>query len=198
MKDEINTRYTLIQRACDLKDERAWEELIGHYRRFIFYILQQIGVVAGDIDDVAQQVMVALTKNLPNYDSSRARFRSWLSGMIRNIALAHFRKLKNDRDRIHGFGEKQQLETFEQPSEIDRRIETEWASYVSTLAMNRVKKVFQGQAIEVFELGLDGYSATDIAAKTDLTVSSVYTLRKRVKKRLCLEVLALVAELEPS
>ena len=60
-----------------------------------------------------------------------------------------------------------------------------------------VKEVFQGQAIEVFELGLDGRSAAEIAESTGLSVASVYTLRKRVKKRLYLEIRALVAELEP-
>jgi DNA-binding CsgD family transcriptional regulator len=90
------------------------------------------------------------------------------------------------------------MESLAQPSDIDQRIEQEWAAYVANLAMMRVREVFQGQAVEVFELGLDGLSVTDIAEKTGLAVASVYTLRKRVKKRLYLEIRAIVAELEPS
>ena len=192
------TSYTLLQRACDLQDEKAWEEFVEHYRRFIFYILQELGVAAGDIEDVAQQVLLSLTKDLPGYDQSRARFRTWLSTVIRNAALTHFRKQKNRQARISVFGEEQSLEAMTQPSEIDQRIEEEWAAYVADLAMGRVRQVFKGQAIEVFELGLDGRSAADIAERTGLSVSSVYTLRKRVKKRLYLEIRALVADLEPS
>lgn len=49
----------------------------------------------------------------------------------------------------------------------------------------------------VFELSLDGHSAATIAEQTGLSVASVYTLRKRVKKRLYLEIRAVAAELEP-
>jgi RNA polymerase sigma-70 factor (ECF subfamily) len=83
-----------------------------------------------------------------------------------------------------------------QPAEINVQIEKEWATYIGTLAMKRMHNVFQGQAVEVFELGLDGMSAADIAERTGLSVSSVYTLRKRVKARLYREIRALAAELE--
>lgn len=192
------TRYTLLERARNLEDEEAWEEFVGHYRRFIFYILNEMGVAAGDIEDVAQQVLLSLTKDLSSYDSKRARFRTWLSAVIRNAALAHFRKQRNRQTHIRMFGQEQNLDAMTQPTDIDQRIEREWAAYVADLAMTRVKAVFQGQACEVFELGLDGLSAAEVAEKTGLSVSSVYTLRKRVKKRLYLEIRALVADLEPS
>ena len=82
------------------------------------------------------------------------------------------------------------------PTDLDRFIENEWATYVSNLAMDRVRAVFRGQAIRVFELTLDGLSAAEIAESTGLSVSSVYTLTKRVKKRLYLEIRAITAELE--
>lgn len=195
---ELNqTRYTLLQRACDLHDEAAWVEFVDHYRRFIFYILRELGVDRDDIEDLAQQILLLLTRDLEQYDRSRARFRTWLSTVIRNAALAHFRKQRNLQTRIRIFGEEQGIDCMDQPSDIDRRIEQEWSAYVANLAMERVKDVFKGQAIEVFELGLDGRSAVEIAAATGLSTASVYTLRKRVKKRLYLEIRALVAELEP-
>jgi RNA polymerase sigma-70 factor (ECF subfamily) len=82
------------------------------------------------------------------------------------------------------------------PAEIDVQIEREWAVYVGNLAMKRVRNIFHGQAVKVFELGMDGMPASEIAEQTGLSISSVYTLRKRVKKRLYLEIRALAAELE--
>ncbi len=198
MNEQNQTRYTLLRRVCDLNDGRAWEEFVEHYRRFICHILQEMGVEAGDIEDVAQQVFLSLTKDLSRYDKSRARFRTWLSAVIRNAALVYFRKRKSSRERIRIFGEEQNMEFLDQPSDIDQRIEQEWAAYVASIAMMRVRKVFKGRAVEAFELGLDGLSVTEIAEKTGLSVASVYTLRKRVKKRLYLEIRAIVAELEPS
>jgi len=197
MSEFGDTSYTLLHRACDLHDEQAWAELVEHYRRFIFFILQQMGVGAADIEDVSQQVLFSLTKDLCSYDPSRARFRTWLSTVIRNAALVHFRKKKTRQNYIRIFGEEQSLVRLEEPSDVDQRIEQEWAAYVSGLAMTRVKNVFKGQAINVFEWSLDGLSAAEIAEKSGLSVSSVYTLRKRVKRRLYLEIRGLVAELEP-
>jgi len=198
MKEHKPTRYTLLQRACDLNDAQAWEEFVEYYRCFILYILRKLGVAAGDVEDVAQQILLALTRDLPGYDPSRSRFRSWLSQVIRNAAFSYFRKQKNQKKRIQIFGVEQRIDAEGQPSEIDQRIELEWTTYIAQLAMERVRNVFQGKAVEVFELGLDGLSAAEVAEQTDLKVSSVYTFRKRVKKQLFLEIRAIVSDLEPS
>ncbi|MDF7808670.1 sigma-70 family RNA polymerase sigma factor [Pontiellaceae bacterium B12219] len=192
-----NTRYTLLQRACDLEDEAAWEEFVEHYRKFIFYILHNMGVADYEVEDVAQQVLLSLTKNISRYDSSRSRFRTWLSVVIRNAALVNYRKHKSEEEHIQVFGEDYVISRMENSSEIEKRIEQEWEAYVVNIAMERIRKVFKGQAIKVFELGLDGLSAAEIAEQTGLSVASVYTLRKRVKKRLYRGVRALIEELEP-
>ncbi len=197
MAEPHPTRHTLLQRACDTRDEGAWEEFVQHYRRFILYILRELGVDANDVEDLTQQVLLALTRDLSRYDRSRARFRTWLSSVIRKTALMHFRKQKSERTHRRIFENEQALTDPDREPEIDRLIEKEWATYIANLAMERIREVFQGQAIEVFKLGLDGHSAAAIAERTGLSVSSVYTLRKRVKKRLYLEIRALISELEP-
>ena len=191
-----HTRYTLLNRALHTGDEEAWEELVEHYRRFIYYILNQLQVNPADLEDVSQQVLVSLTKDLSKFDPSKGRFRSWLSTMIRNTAISHFRKQTSYQKRMDGLRAETDV-AGQADSEIDAYIEQEWTTYIATQAMERVKSVFEGKAIEVFELGLDGLSASEIAEKTGLTVSSVYTLKKRVKKRLYVEILELTSELEP-
>lgn len=197
MPDAHLTRHTLLQRACDVRDERAWSEFVQNYRRFILYVLNELGVLRDDLEDVTQQILLALTRDLPSYDHTRGRFRTWLSTVIRNAAYDYFRK-KNCRQKHLRVLEDEQVTTpeFHAP-EISLLIEKEWSVYIASLAMARVRKVFRGQAIQVFELGLDGSSIAQIASQTGLTVSSIYTLRKRVKKRLYLEIRAVSAELEP-
>lgn len=197
MTEYKETSYTLLQRACNLHDEQAWVEFSNHYLRFIYYILHQIGVDASDVEDVAQQILISLTRDLGRYDQSKARFRTWLSAVIRNATLVYFRKKKSHLRHIRIFGEESRIEQMDRASEIDQRIESEWEEYVAELAMERVRTVFKGQAMKVFELGMKGLSAAEVADQTGLSIASVYTLRKRVKKRLYLEIRALVAELEP-
>jgi RNA polymerase sigma-70 factor (ECF subfamily) len=193
---QYQTRYTLLERAADLNAEDAWEEIVDRYRHFILYILRKMRVQPNDIEDVAQQILIVLVRDLRQYDRDRARFRSWLGSVIRNAAKSYFRRQKTEANRLCSIYPDIDMSTACHPAEIDVQIEKEWAAYVGTLAMKRVRHVFHGQAVEVFELGLDGMSAADIATRTGLSVSSVYTLRKRVKARLYLEIRALAAELE--
>ena len=58
MPETHQTRHTLLQRACDVQDERAWAEFVQNYRRFILYILHQVGVAADDVEDVTQQILL--------------------------------------------------------------------------------------------------------------------------------------------
>ena len=196
MASTHQTRHSLLLRAFDLEDEDAWEEFVQQYHRFILCVLNQLGVPRDDLQDLSQQILIALARDLPRYDRERARFRTWLSTIVRNKANTYFRKsysLKKTLDRVSlERGEEGELKA----PDIENIIEKEWAAYIGSLAMERVRGSFEGQAIEVFELGLDGHSAAQIAEKTKLTVATVYTLKKRVKKRLYLEIRNLTSELE--
>ncbi|WPJ97069.1 sigma-70 family RNA polymerase sigma factor [Coraliomargarita algicola] len=196
MSDYPKTSYTLIHRACDTSDDAAWERLFANYERFIRYILREIGVSDNDLPDVTQQVLIGLTRSLKSYDRAKSSFRHWLSTVIRNTAVSYFRK-QQSRPTSDCTLEDDSLKELEQPAEVGQWIEREWTTYLANQAMARVRKVFKGQAIQAFEMGLDGFTAAEISEATGLTVSSVYTLRKRVKQRLLLEVRSLTEELEP-
>lgn len=197
MSEFCKTSYTLLHRALDIGDEAAWEQLVAHYRRFICHVLHKLNVAHSDVDDLCQQVLIKLIRDLPSYNRSKSLFRTWLSTVIRHAAIDYFRKQASYRKRINGLRLETNAKSLGQPAEIEAKIEREWGTYIASQAMERVRGVFQGQAIEVFELGLDGLSAAEISVKTGLTVASIYTLRKRVKKRLYLEVLEITENLEP-
>lgn len=191
-----HTRYSLLQRAHDTDDEEAWNQFVLHYRRFIAYILRQIGVRENDIDDLSQQILLNLTKNLSKYDRKRSGFRTWLGHVIRNTAKMHFRRQQSRPKEVYETDTDYLINGVLQESEVDQLIDKEWADYIATQAMARVRETFKGKAVEVFELGLEGKAAPEIAELTGLTVTSVYKLRTRVKRKLFLEVRSLTEELE--
>lgn len=199
MKSENATMHTLIRRACDPHDEKAWRDFVEQYRRFILFILREMNIHTDEIEDLSQQILVTLTRDLPGYDSSKGRFRGWLSAVIRHAALSHLTKMRYRTKRMADYIEDREVDWLNDrnESETSLMIENEWAAYVGKLAMDRVSTAFRGNAMEAYELFLDGHSAAEISARTKLTVSSVYTLRKRVKRRLYLEIRAITAELEP-
>lgn len=194
------TRYTLIRRACNPYDEKAWAEFVGQYQDFIFYVLNEMDVPPDDADDLAQQVLLTLTRDLEGYSRNRGRFRKWLSTVIRHAAVAYHEKQRYRSGRLKLLGENRDVEWIfsGRVIELDRLIENEWATYIASLAMEKVREVSDGKAVQAFELQLDGRSAAEISEETGLTVSSVYTLCKRTKVRLHAAIKALIAELEPS
>jgi len=80
--------------------------------------------------------------------------------------------------------------------EFDALVEKEWRIYLTNLALERLRKVFSGKAIEAFTRFLDGEKVEQIAKELQLGVESVYTLRNRVKQRLVVEIQSLRQELE--
>lgn len=196
MSEPLKTRYTLLHRAHDVGDEAAWQELVVYYRRFIAYVLRRMNVPSNDVDDLTQQVLIKLSQNLPSYDRSKARFRTWLSTIIRNTAINHFNKESRNPSRPNALEDSELATQFERPAELDQLIESEWAAFIASTAMERVRAAFKGRAVEVFELGLEGLSAEAVSERIGLSVSTIYTLRKRVKQRLYTEIRSLKSELE--
>ena len=193
--DNHRTRQTLIQRACDPGNDLAWAEFDKTYRRFIAFVLGRMGVHRDDIDDLTQKIFSSLMRSLSSYDRTKGTFRTWLSTVIRNTAFAYFKKEQREKQQLAEIESEPALE-LGNANNVDAFIQAEWGVYVANLAMQRVRDQFQGKAIEVFEQGLDGVPVEEIARRTDLTTASVYTLRKRVKKRLYLEIRSLIEELE--
>ncbi len=194
MTDPDKTRYTLIQKALNLSDDRAWNELHDQYINFIYYLLRQMNVNENDLDDIAQRVMITMMEKLKAYDSSRGKFRTWLMMVIKSTTIMHFRKVKSLQDKHDVYEAHLNEEAAE--TDMDVLIEKQWINYITSVAKQRLKRHFRGDAIKVFELGLEGNSVEEIAEKTGLGKSSIYTLRQRVKKALMRETKSLMLDLE--
>lgn len=195
MADEYVTRKTLLQRASDPDDARAWEEFVGYYRNFILMLLRYMNVASADYDDLSQNILLRIWKKLDTYDSDRAKFRTWLSTIIRNEVFNYFERVVGPRKKQVDYRE-ELLKNIPADEEFEKLVSREWAAYVSNIAMERVRQRFSGNAIQVFEMTLDGAGAEEIATKLGIEVFSVYALRRRV--RLCLkeEIGSLRKELE--
>ena len=193
--DRLPTRHSLIEEARSKPNGQAWEELLLHYEPFIDKILLMLGLRGADLDDVRQQVLLKLWRGLDAYsrDDGRARFRNWLSTLIRNTAIDWFRK--QARGRRHASLADSGEFDVENP-EIERQIEEEWQKHILAIALQNLRQVFSGKAMRVFALSLKGESPEAIADELDLRLESVYVLKTRVKTRLTREIARLRLDLE--
>ena len=189
-----DTRQTLILRLQSLDDEEAWNVFHDAYSRYVYTILRKVGVPHEDAADLQQLIFVKLWKKLPDfeYQPDKAKFRTWLGRVIKNTALDWMRARKN---QAHPLDESMN-HSLDDPTVLDSIIENEWRTYVSNLAMQKVKGVLTEQSVAIFELSLKGVDATEIAEKYDLKRNSVYRIIARVRERLALEIAAIRHELE--
>ena len=106
-------------------------------------------------DDLTQEVLLKLWKNLDVYCSDEASFRTWLAAVIRNTILKFFeadgrRKLREDKAaQIEEFTS---FLTNKTEPELESIFEAEWKNYITQRALDNLKKIFSGKAIEAFEL----------------------------------------------
>ena len=196
MTPDDGTSYTLLSRAIDLNDQSAWNELHSRYEKFIYYILREINVPDNDLDDLCQQVMVNLMKSLKSYDRSKAKFRTWMKRIIKNIAYMHYRKVYAHNNKIDALTAEQSSNQHVIESEFEKLIDEEWENYITTLAMDKIQSTYKGNGIEVFQRTLAGESVAQISEDLSIAETTVYTLRQRVKKSLLQEIRHLIQELE--
>jgi len=195
--DMLPTRHSLISKARSLHDEGAWENLLGYYEPFITKILIRMGFRDADLKDVRQQVSLKLWKGIGSYqrDEHQARFRNWLSTLIRNTAIDWIRSQhRHGRESTLQPDDEERIDP--EKSGIENVIEQEWQRHVVSLALENLKQVFSGKALQVFALTLKGESVDSIATILDLRKESVYVLKTRVKTRVSQEIARLRIELE--
>lgn len=147
-------------------------------------------------DDLFQDIILKLYKNLDAYCQQKGRFRSWLTTVIRNTTLNYLKKQQRHDKKTDELSQSiEQLHAYE-VEELEGIIQEEWKSYILELAFERLGEIFEGKIIDCFRLTLENKSVDEISATLGITKDSVYTLRNRLKPRLISEVHKITRDLE--
>ena len=198
MSEDWITRQTLLMRVKNQDDEQAWDEFVSYYRTFIKVILKYLNVSENDVEDLTQDILLKIWKAFSklDYNAEKARFRTWMNTVIRN-AVIDFHRARNRK--IKTIDNKEEIKTDSFPlgkDEFTRIIDKEWRAHITNLALENIRPEFNGNAMDVFNMCLDGVTTKIIAEKLDLAEASVYKLRKRVEDKLVKEIKRLKTELE--
>ena len=83
------TRPSLLIRA-QAGDAGAWEDLCELYRPLIVGWLRRQAVPDGEVDDLVQEIFLAVVRGLPSFSPSgrRGAFRAWLRTIARPAKAA--------------------------------------------------------------------------------------------------------------
>ncbi len=197
--DQYQTRATLIQRVQNQQDEKSWEEFVQVYRRYIYAIIRSMNISEHDTEDILQQVLINLWNSLPKMDYEKInRFRSWLSTVTKNCVTDFIRKRTREANRLEKASKDDTLTYLKsiRLPEVNQIAEREWEIHLTNLALENIRPLFSGKAVDAFQMTLNGKSVEEIAAELDLKENSVYRLKNRVKERLIQEIRHLRDSLE--
>ena len=200
MSKDKNTRYTLLQRLQSSNNEKNWDEFVTYYKPYIFVIIKGFNVGIQDSEELMQDVLVKIWKNISKFDPEKhqCRFRTWLSTMIRNTVFNFFKSKssKNSQSNINYDDIIGRLELISD-AEINLLAEKEWRNYIAKLAWENLKENFNDVTRNVFEESISAdIENSTLAEKYNVSESSVRVFKMRVRKAMHKEIIRLNNELE--
>jgi RNA polymerase sigma-70 factor (ECF subfamily) len=189
------TRQSLLLRAQE-GDEGAWKDLTELYRPLIAGWLRRQAVPANELDDLVQEILLAVVQSLPSFRHSgrTGAFRAWLRAIAHNYTC-DFWKARAHKARATGDSTvAEALRQLEDPaSALNRQWEEEHDRYVLRCLLDQMELEFEPTTIQAFRrLTLDGASGAAVAAELGLTVGTVYSAKSRVLQRLRQEAEGLI------
>ena len=83
-------------RRAELASVPSFGALFRDHSRFVLALLRRLGVSQADLEDVAQEVFLAIHAQLGSFES-RSSLKTWLCSVCRNKACDHIRKIGRRR-----------------------------------------------------------------------------------------------------
>lgn len=181
---QTTTHATLLAKLVHGGEPSAWREFVDRYGELIrgFAVRQYVKPV--DCEDIVQDVLLALTRTMPNfqYDPAKGKFRSYLKTAV---VHAIYRKSFQSRGEVS-------LEEVDATSraagadpDVEGQWESEWRQYHLRLAMKTIGIEFNDADRRAFQMyAVDGRSAAETAESLGQNVDQVYQAKSRIVRRL--------------
>jgi len=190
------TSVSLLDRLGNSATDRDWQRLLEIYRPFIRSVTRAYPMLASQADDVTQEVMLVLMRELPTFQRQRqGSFRAWLRNITVNqlrIAIRKSKKFPQNSSEAKDLDF--QLSQLDDPSsELARQWDEQHDKFVLAQVMASVKGDFQSATWEAFQMyAVRGEPASEVAKKLGLSLNSVLLAKSRVIKRMRAEAAGLV------
>ena len=191
-----DTPRSLLERLRHQPDEESWKRLVDLYTPLLSRWLRQAGVDGSDADDVAQEVFVAVVRELPTFQHNQQRgaFRCWL----RAILVHRLRQYWNDKqttiEPVGSDGGLQTLERLEDPaSDLNQLWDREHDVLLAQRILQLIENDFITSTWQAFRrVVLDGAKPAEVAAELGLSVNAVLLAKSRVLRRARQEIDGLI------
>ena len=192
------TSLSLLERVQgDVADE-AWQKITEVYSTLLRSWLTRFDVASTDADDLVQEVLLTLSRELRNFKHSGrpGAFRSWLRGILVNRLRDFWRSRKYRPAAIGGSTWSEELEQLaDESSNVSREWNLDHDRHVMARLLESVRLRFEPKTWEAFHRQMfGGQRADSVASELGMPLNSVYVARSRVLSALRREASGLIDE----
>jgi RNA polymerase sigma-70 factor, ECF subfamily len=168
-------------------DAPDWHRLHDLYLPLIRSWLSHVPGIGDEVDDLAQEVLVVVLRELPKFERRRdGAFRAWLRQITVNRIRA-FWKSKRRQPITGGNDEVDYLlsQLADSTSDLARQWDRDHDNHVLQQLLSRVKGDFEPATWESFvRFALQGRPAAKVALELGVSENSVVLAKFRILKRL--------------
>ena len=190
------TSVSLLDRACRDSESESWTRLASIYTPLLHVWLQKHSVQSSDVDDLVQEVLLTVSRELPDFKHSgrTGAFRKWLRGILVHRLQTFWRT--NQRARVVA----EQSSVLEQLAELEddsSQASQLWGSqhdrHVLSHLLEEVRPRFEPRTWEAFQRQMFcGEKGRAVAADLDMTLKAVQLAKSRVLNALRTEAAGLI------
>ena len=191
-----NTSVSLLERLRERPDGDAWQRLVAIYTPLLRQWLGRYGLQASDLDDLTQEVLAVLVRELPSFQHNErpGAFRRWLRNVTVNRLRVFWRGRRArplapaDTDFEHTLAQLQDPD-----SALSRLWDEEHDRHVARRLLELIEPEFEPITWRAFRgLVLEGRPTAEVAAELALTPNAVRIAKSRVLSRLRQEAEGLI------
>ena len=198
MADFPETRISLILRLAHPEDVSAWQEFVDIYAPVIYGLALRKGIQPADAEDLTQETLFGIARAISRFrpDASRARFRTWLTRIARNLIADYFAG-RVKRPISHTLSESwlRQAACHPECADADGEFEAETRRSLFRFAAHRIRQRVSASTWQAFEATtVHQRPADEVARELDMSLGNLYVARCRVLKLLRADVARLVRE----
>ena len=192
------TRESLVGRLVNLDDRVRWQEFFDTYWRLIYSVARKAGLTDAEAQDVVQETVITVAKNISKYERAAGSFKGWLLHITRWRIADQFRKRPPrgaaGRDRTRAGTAT--IERIPDPDgvDLDAMWQEEWQQNLLAAALERVKRKVDARHYQIFDCAVvKQWSASKVAKELGVNIAQVYLVKHRLAGLLKREVKAIEA-----
>lgn len=200
----LPTRSSLLIRLKQWNDKTSWDQFFDNYNRSIFRLGLKRGLTRVEAEEVVQETMVAVARQMPEftYDRAVGSFKGWLYTITRRAIGKQLEKRLTDQKRradppqSDSSGE-QPFENVPDPSlDFDLQWDREWKQNILQIAIDRVRQKVKPKQFQMFDLFVtQQLPMTQVTRMLNVNRAQVYMAKLRIAPLLRSEITALEKEL---